>query len=203
MATEALALVLADGAAWERLPGEPIRWYARFSRYFLSQEMSSRSLIAAYRAWRIAEGPTGRPFKHDTPPDRWMEMASAWHWVERAARRDVVELERQRRQDESEKQAMLARQRAAGRKLQELAIRRLIEIEANLSLLNATEARKYLSEGAVLEREARGLPGSVVQTNVGMVMTPQVGLADFDWRAAVGLPEEDGTTPEQPDPQEE
>lgn len=189
---------------WNRRPQEPTSWYTRFSKYFLPQDASSRSLVEAYRRWRSAESTVAAvPYKYTLAPDYWEDAARKWEWRERAAWYDAHILERARLKDEEEKVEMLSRQRLAGRKLQELAIRRLIEIEANLSLLNATEARKYLAEGAHLEREARGLPGTVVQTNVGMVQTPQVSLQDFDWRAAVGLSGDEDLAPEPDTPPQE
>lgn len=180
-----------DRQVWQRMPQEPTLWYTRFSKYFLPMG-PSRSLFPCYQRWRSEESDKG-PLSPGNikAPDGWTQTASRWRWRERAAEYDAYLLDKQRTQDETEVAAMLSRQRTTGRKMQELAVRRLIEIEANLSLLNATEARKYLTEGAHLEREARGLPGTVVQTNVGLVATPQVSLADFDWRSAVGLPPDD------------
>jgi hypothetical protein len=76
-------------APWERQPGEPARWYARFTIYL---ELGiHRTLQRAYRIVGLVEE---RPGKQ--PGAAWYQMARKWQWRARAAAWDAAERERLR-----------------------------------------------------------------------------------------------------------
>jgi hypothetical protein len=85
--------------------GEPNKWYDRFQIYLLLG--SSRSIYAAYTAWRERSGKTPRESaqKRAGLPKSWVDAAAKWEWVKRAEAFDENERQQQlsdwtRRRDE-------------------------------------------------------------------------------------------------------
>lgn len=64
--------------AWERLDGEPMLWFNRFSRF--RRLGPERSLLAAYNQWR---GEKGRE-RATGVPEPWARARDGWDWIERA-----------------------------------------------------------------------------------------------------------------------
>jgi len=85
--------MVAERKAWERLPDEPNRWYARFDQFRLMG--SGRSLLALYRSEREKAGKGGIVRR---VPGSWDQAAERFRWRERAETWD--EAERQRMQSE-------------------------------------------------------------------------------------------------------
>lgn len=77
----------ANVAAWERRPGEPVRWLARFNIYRLLG--SGRSIDAAWRQEQRA-----KTNKNGRAPDSWHKAAKRFEWRERALIWDVADAER-------------------------------------------------------------------------------------------------------------
>lgn len=77
---------------WERRDGEPNKWYDRFQIFLLAGP--SRSVYAAYLAWREREG---RASARDSAqkraglPKTWADAAAKWEWVKRAEAFDEKE----------------------------------------------------------------------------------------------------------------
>ncbi len=71
-----------DAIIWERLPGEPARWYRRFVLYrdLGPQRTLAEAHAAAARAERLAQ---------PRLPARWTQIAGVWRWHERAQAWDV------------------------------------------------------------------------------------------------------------------
>jgi hypothetical protein len=67
-----------DGLAWEQQPGEPARWFARFTAYRLLG--FNRSLIDALNAEKDAKGRE----RAQRAPGSWRRAAVAWQWQARA-----------------------------------------------------------------------------------------------------------------------
>lgn len=76
--------------AWERRPGEPERWFARFERYCL-QDPGYRSLSAV---WMQEKRKEGQERKSGKPSQHWETAARRWAWAERAAAWDQYRRER-------------------------------------------------------------------------------------------------------------
>lgn len=76
---------------WERRDGEPNKWYDRFQIFLLLG--SSRSIHAAYLAWRERERKTTRDSaqKRAGIPKSWLDAAAKWDWVKRAEQFDENE----------------------------------------------------------------------------------------------------------------
>lgn len=98
---------------WERLPGEPMLWYARFERYRLAGR--KRSLTGIYNAERAERDKP--PLK--APPRVWVLRAREWGWQERAEAWDATQLEEQREEWRERREALRQREwEAAGRLLE-------------------------------------------------------------------------------------
>mgnify|MGYP002779596070 CR=1 FL=1 len=75
---------------WERLQGEPERFYNYFRRFLrLGPE---RNLLRAYRSHREEHGPVIRA-PINAPPQPWREAMRNWQWKERARLFDAFERE--------------------------------------------------------------------------------------------------------------
>ena len=77
----------ADILAWERLPGESPRWFARFNAYRLLG--SSRSIDGAWRQEQRT-----KTNKNGRAPDSWHKASKRFEWRERALTWDVADAER-------------------------------------------------------------------------------------------------------------
>lgn len=84
---------------WDRLSGEPIRWYSRFDKYRLMGEQ--RSMVAVYRETSKGRSTKRNGTKSDSNvPGPWSKAAQEWNWKERAAAWDEAEIDRERRERE-------------------------------------------------------------------------------------------------------
>lgn len=91
-------------APWERLEGEPIRWYANFERYRLMGP--SRQLIPVMRMEYQARGAGRDGAQKRAPnslPPHWRRAIERWRWRERAEAWDMAELERLRAEEAAER----------------------------------------------------------------------------------------------------
>lgn len=71
-----------DAIIWERLPGEPARWYRRFVLY---RDLGpQRTLVEAHAAAARAEC-----LAQPRLPARWVQIAATWRWEERAQAWDL------------------------------------------------------------------------------------------------------------------
>ncbi len=78
--------------SWEKQESEPVMWFDRFARYYLTQG-SGRKLIDAYRTFR-RERSTSADRASLKVPRAWSSAARKWFWVERAECFDAHERER-------------------------------------------------------------------------------------------------------------
>lgn len=85
-----------DSPIWERQPGEPLRWFERFTRYRLMG--ATRSIDRVYLQEEDQKGPKGakKPKKSERASGAWRTFAQKWEWTERAEAWDLVEAEAQR-----------------------------------------------------------------------------------------------------------
>lgn len=104
---------------WERMPGEPIRWFARFDHYRLMG--SNRTMLGCVREMEEEEKGNGRKSKR--VPGFWVLMAEKWRWKERVAAYDTEQIRLAKIAEEQAAQA--ARQNAA----QAEEAHRLLELE--------------------------------------------------------------------------
>lgn len=122
---------------WERLPGEPARWFARFEAFRALGP--HRSLLATYNA----EREEARNSAAQTVPATWRERAEEWRWRERAEAFDAHE----RQRIEAERRAVRDRRR---RELEDVEWRR-----ANGLLAMADRIELEIAAMAVLGRSVR------------------------------------------------
>lgn len=66
---------------WDRQPGEPARWFARFERYCY-MDPGYRSLSAL---WKEEKRKKGQDWIRGKPSRHWENAARRWSWAERAA----------------------------------------------------------------------------------------------------------------------
>lgn len=69
---------------WERQPGEPLDWYAKFEHFRALGPQ--RTVFAAYRSVRAQAHPDANPasFRATSPPNTWNKAAEQWQWHARA-----------------------------------------------------------------------------------------------------------------------
>ena len=111
---------------WERQPGEPNRWYARFERYRLAGP--SRSLLGTVSAEKAEQGqkiPNGIP-------GAWSRAAGQWRWRERAEAWDEQERRRARQARAQEVEEMNHRHIQESQALQNKALQRLKTLNLDL-----------------------------------------------------------------------
>jgi hypothetical protein len=138
---------------WERLPGEPARWYTRFERYRLAGP--SRSLLATCHAEKAATA-ARRP---RCVPGAWAKAAQRWRWKERAEAWDAQEHQRARQAQADKIRAMNERHAHEARGLQAKALERLRALRPEE--LKAADVARFLIEATKLERLALGEPDTV------------------------------------------
>jgi hypothetical protein len=134
---------------WERQPGEPNRWFARFEAYRLLGP--SRSLLGAVNDdRRQRSGARAR-----SVPQAWAKNAKAWRWRERAEAWDDSQRRAARAAREKEIDEMNHRQVQEARALQSVATQRLRSLDREL--LSPADVLRYFTESARLERLALGV----------------------------------------------
>lgn len=87
---------------WDRQPGEPELWYARFEAF--RRAGSTRSVLGVYRAeleqsTRSGPGKAGKGPTPNDAPGAWKKNATTWRWRERAEVWDAHQREEQRAAD--------------------------------------------------------------------------------------------------------
>src|SRR5262245_11085627 len=121
---------------WERLPGEPNRWFARFERYRLAGPC--RTLLGTWTAEQ-AEKSRKKRFK---VPGSWNAAAARWRWKERAEAWDEHERQKAREAHAREITEMNQRHIQEAQALQSKAIQRLKTME--LDDLSSADVIRYL-----------------------------------------------------------
>ena len=132
---------------------EPIRWFGRFTRHYLSQG-TERSLLAAYNGWRIekhSKASTGTPLC-------WQKNAERWHWKQRAEAWDEEERRKRTKIEDEERQDMYHRHIRNAIVMQNISGARLVQLRDEPEALTPSDARQYMKDGIEIERTARGLP---------------------------------------------
>lgn len=77
--------------AWDRLPREPMLWFARFEIY---RELGPGRTIE--EAWRVHKAEQSSPSNSKRPHNRWYEVAREWSWQKRAEEWDEEQFAIQR-----------------------------------------------------------------------------------------------------------
>lgn len=108
---------------WERLPGEPAKWFSRFEVFRLLGP--ERTMEATWRSIRTQQG---KAQSNTRPTQPWFDTSRKWKWGERAAAWDAVEFERIEKRD---------------RKLRDQArdVRRIGLLNAATQIVNELKAR--------------------------------------------------------------
>jgi hypothetical protein len=138
---------------WDRLPGEPNRWFSRFECF--RRAGPNRSLLATLNDENAGKGRK----KQTKVPGAWNRAALDWHWKERAEAWDEHERRQAREAHAKAIAEMNQRHSQVGQAMQTKGIRRLKELELNA--ISATEAARLLTDGTKLERTARGEPEAI------------------------------------------
>lgn len=140
---------MSDESIWEQRPGEPIRWFERFDRYYRPLG-AGRSLLLAYKKWEAAEAPSrqkkaekGRKRQIKSAPTSWREAAKVWRWESRAEAWDLQQLAEEKQAEQE------VRERSK---------------ERRIALLNATLAKAFEALNQINLTHARlGEVGNVVR----------------------------------------
>jgi hypothetical protein len=99
-------------APWERQPGEPDYWYARFTR-FREMPANERTLLGAYRKERLEreqrrQDANPSEFRSRSAPNAWNRAALTWDWYERCRAWDEYVVDQARQAEISTAQARAA-----------------------------------------------------------------------------------------------
>lgn len=135
---------VADRQPWEALPGEPVRWYARFETYRMLG--AHRTLEAAYRLCAEREGLSAA-----RPGAAWYAAAQQWRWEERAAAWDAVERERLRAHEEERR--FDSREQRLSMISQVLSAAFDLLVLADLPHLDQVEARRWAPLARLIFRD--------------------------------------------------
>lgn len=76
---------------WDRRPGEPMLWFARFELY---RELGPGRTIED--VWRLNKAQQSAPSEAKRPHNRWYDLAREWEWQERAEAWDEEQIAQQR-----------------------------------------------------------------------------------------------------------
>jgi hypothetical protein len=144
---------LPNAEPWERQPGEPNRWFARFERYRLAGP--SRSLLGCVNAERQSRGAA----KSRSIPQAWAKNARRWHWHDRAEAWDACQRQQARLAHAEAVEEMNRRHLQEAKALQSIAVQRLKSL--NLALLSPADVLRFCLESAKLERTALGEPQTI------------------------------------------
>jgi hypothetical protein len=106
---------------WDRQPGEPNLWYARFERYRLVGP--GRSLLGTLNA----EGAEKGQRRRTKVPGAWNQALRRWHWRERAESWDEQERHKVRVAHVRDVEEMNRRHIQEAQALQNKAVQRLKE----------------------------------------------------------------------------
>jgi len=108
---------VADKKEWDRIDGEPQLWHSRFEKFYLVLG-TERSLMAAYKVWRIQKDTIGHngngngEKKINGIPNRWWHTSKTWRWQDRAEAWDTEQRE-QRLKEEEELRLQMRKTRRA------------------------------------------------------------------------------------------
>lgn len=128
--------------AWDRLEGEPPRWYARFEVF--RQLGSGRSVAAC---WRADTGRVGQE-----APSRWNTSARRWRWAERALAWDQAQAQSVGADRREARAEARERHRQAGHLAWTKAMAMLTNVDP--TTLTLEQAVKLLQAGIGWERGA-------------------------------------------------
>ena len=149
--------------AWDREDGEPALWFGRFDKFYRPLG-SERSLDAAYRVY-LDSSKKGQSAA-ERPPNSWFNNAKAWRWKERAEAWDeTIRQERLAVEAEARRQAQqdaTARYIKSAKAMQDIALRKMVNLQKDPDQLKPDEARRFLLDGTKLEREVLGLPTEII-----------------------------------------
>ena len=153
---------------WEPQPGETHKAYAGFCEY-AKQPPATRAAGGKDRK----RGYLGKPIT----PAVLATWSVKYNWVKRALAWDVERERISREVEISELRAMRRRQIRAAMLAQERAEQKLKssvkstkQAKGAFDELSETDAMKLLSEGAKLERTARGEPGEIIEERVATTL---------------------------------
>jgi hypothetical protein len=138
---------------WDRNPGEPNRWFARFERYRLAG--LTRSVVGT---WTAEQAEKGRE-RRTKVPGSWNHAVIRWRWRQRAEAWDEFERQQAREAHAKAIEEMNARHIEEARAMQTKAIQRLKSLE--LRELSSADVARFFVEATKLERTARGEPEAI------------------------------------------
>jgi hypothetical protein len=176
---------MSDESIWEQRPGEPIRWFERFDRYYRPLG-AGRSLLLAYKKWEAAEAQNslkkaekGRKRQIKSAPTSWREAAKLWRWESRAEAWDLHQLAEEKQAEQE------VRERSKERRIALLNATLAKAFEA-LNMVNLTHARIGEVGNVVrlvvqeLRQEYEGKGSAPAGSNLAQLPTPAGVTADTD-----------------------
>ena len=106
-------LLTMDGQAWSQRQGEELKWYDRFSVYYLPLDLNNRSLARAYGLYSGKSQPAAPPdWYKELRKNDWIERAEAYDMARSQQRREMLDSIGEEIEDEI-KEALLIGLRAS------------------------------------------------------------------------------------------
>ena len=106
-------LLTMDGQAWSQRQGEELKWYDRFSVYYLPLDLNNRSLARAYALYSGKAQPAAPPdWYKELRKNDWIERAEAYDMARSQQRREMLDSIGEEIEDEI-KEALLIGLRAS------------------------------------------------------------------------------------------
>jgi hypothetical protein len=143
---------------FERQPGEPARWFRRFTEHYLIVR-EGRSLDNAYKRFRESQGITKGPL---TALSDWIAAFTKWHWRKRANAWDAHQADMIRRASTAKALDAHNRLRLQARE----RFNRIAQAGENIDYGEITDPVRYVT-----------LLGRVIELERRVIMT---ALSDFD-----------------------
>jgi hypothetical protein len=122
---------------WDRLPGEPSLWYARFELYRLAGP--NRTLLGTVNTEQANRGKQ----RQTSIPGAWSRAAAHWRWRQRAEAWDEHERQKAREAHAKAIVEMNERHIQVGQAMQAKAVQRLKSLE--LDDLSASDVARFFT----------------------------------------------------------
>lgn len=132
---------------------EPMLWFGRFDKFYRPMG-TERSLLGAINQWRVQ---TGRK-KYRAVSGSWNDAFERWNWKARAELWDIEQRRQRLVMEDEARRDMIQRHIKEAQLLQGVGTKRLRELANETEDISTGEARRLVTDGATMERKARGLP---------------------------------------------
>ncbi len=139
-------LLTMAGVAWSQMENETLKWYERFSVYYLPLEIGNRSVAKAYALY------SGKP-QPAAPPD-WYRMRKKWDWEGRAAAYDIARTDQRKEMlddvglaiEDEIKGALLIGLRAAVERIERIGEKGITDMDTKTAMAAIPRLAKELQD---------------------------------------------------------